>query len=149
VSDALVQRVADELEIRNLVARVAHLSDTGELDEYRDIYTDDAVWTERAGPQASFPAARGYDEIMAGVRDRRAAGIQGPGSNTQHVVNTITVRFSGPDEAVVRAYWQYYGNLDTKPALLRVGTYDYLVRRTAGGWRFQERVLGSLATGAG
>jgi uncharacterized protein (TIGR02246 family) len=146
VNETQLQRVADELEIRNLMSRVAQMSDTGDLDEYQSIYTPDAVWGEWQGSNAGQgqPTARGIEQIVAGVVDRRAAGIQGPGSDTQHVVNTITVRFDGPDTAKVRAYWQYYGTVATQPKLLRVGTYDLVVKRTDDGWRFHERMLGNV-----
>jgi uncharacterized protein (TIGR02246 family) len=144
VTDTTLQRIADELEIRDMVARVAHLTDTAEeLDEYMALYTEDATW----GPQpGAFDSTTGHAAIEAGVRERRAAGIQGPGTNTQHVVNTTSVRFDGPDTAKVRAYWQYYGDVATAPKLLRVGTYDLVVVRTADGWKFHERRIGSTAS---
>ena len=144
MTETALQQLADELEIRDMVSRVAHLTDTAEeLDEYMALYTEDATW----GPQpGASDSTTGHPAIEAGVRERRAAGIQGPGSNTQHVVNTIAVRFEGPDTAKVRAYWQYYGDVVTAPKLLRVGTYDLVVVRTGEGWKFQERRIGSTGS---
>lgn len=38
-----LQRVADDLEVRNIVARIAQLSDEGALDDYARLFTEDAV----------------------------------------------------------------------------------------------------------
>jgi 3-phenylpropionate/cinnamic acid dioxygenase small subunit len=146
MADQLGQRVADELEIRNLISRVAHLTDSGDLADYQDYYTADAVWGEVPGSNASGgqPTTTGLAAIVAGVDQRRRAGIQGPGTHTQHIVNTVSVRFVDDDQAVARAYWQYYGTVTTTPTLLRVGTYDLLLRRTAAGWRFHRRLVGNV-----
>lgn len=147
MADVTAQRVADELEIRNLVSRVAYLTDNGDLEDYRRCYTPDAVWGEWPGSGASGGQAtcNGIEEILEGVRQRRAAGIQGPGTGTQHVVNTVAVRFDSDDVATVKASWQYYGSVTTKPEVLRVGTYDLEVHRTDDGWKFYRRMIGNVA----
>ena len=43
MSDA-VQRLVDEAEIRNLLARIAQLSDEGELDDYIACFSESAIW---------------------------------------------------------------------------------------------------------
>ena len=141
-----LQQVADELEIRNLISAVAYLTDSGDLGEYRNFYTEDATWGEVPGSNASGgqPTTTGLAGIVAGVEQRRNAGIQGPGTQTQHVVNTVWVHFVDADNALARASWQYYGSVTTKPALLRVGTYDLSLRRTADGWRFHRRLVGNV-----
>ena len=52
MTDALVARTAAELKIRNLIARIALLADQGDLDEYVDQFTEDALWgfPERSPP---------------------------------------------------------------------------------------------------
>ena len=144
--DPLLQQVADELEIRNLISRVAYVTDSGDLSEYQDFYTEDATWGEVPGSNASGgqPTTVGLADIVAGVAQRRSAGIQGPGTQTQHVVNTVTVSFVDADTAQARASWQYYGSVTTKPQLLRVGTYNLRLRRTPDGWRFHERLVGNV-----
>lgn len=37
------RELEDERQIRNLVARLGHLADYGDLDEYMTLFTDDAV----------------------------------------------------------------------------------------------------------
>ena len=66
--DDQLQRVADELEIRNLVARLAQTADEGSLEEYAALYTDDAIWD--GGP--TFGVSRGIADILAGAKKRRA-----------------------------------------------------------------------------
>ena len=39
-----LQRVADDLEVRNAVARLAQLSDEGNLDDYIALFTEDGIW---------------------------------------------------------------------------------------------------------
>ena len=43
---------------------------------------------------------RGRDEIAMGIKERRAAGVQGPGSGTMHIVATSTVVFEFAMEAI-------------------------------------------------
>src|ERR1700722_8964414 len=110
--DPAVQRIADELEIRNLVAELTQLADTGseeELDRYAALFTEDAVWAVLADSQSlSAQERKGREEILAGVQERRAAGLQGPGTNTRHAVSTLVVTFESTDVALARCYWHYY-----------------------------------------
>ena len=61
-------RMADELEIRNLIAQLAQMADMltiDELDTYLACFTEDAVW-DMAGN-----VRKGHDEIRAGAEDLR------------------------------------------------------------------------------
>ncbi len=125
--------VEDELAIRNLLARVLHEGDAGPLDAYRPLFTDDAVW--------SMPGVvhEGVDAIVAGVQQRRAEGLTGPGSGKRHVLTSTEVRLHG-EEATVRSVWLLVGGDGLTADLLRFGTYDDVVRRDADGtWRLAER----------
>ena len=100
--DDALQRVADEMEIRNLVARLAHLADMAtDLDVYLDCFTDDAVWEFPGSASENLGHSRteGKDQIAADRRERRADGFQGPGTNTRHVNTTLAVRVDGSDTA--------------------------------------------------
>jgi hypothetical protein len=70
-----IERVAAELEIRNVLARLAQLADTGETDEYVNLLTADIVWAMPPNPTIGLAASerRGHDEIAAGQRERIAA----------------------------------------------------------------------------
>jgi uncharacterized protein (TIGR02246 family) len=130
-------RVRDELEIRNVLARVAHHSDMGDLDDYGAQFTDDARWI-----MAGAPSRHGRAEIQAAGAARRAEGVTGPGSNTRHVISTVAVTVDG-DAAVAESYWQFYGETATSPVLRSMGHYRDTFRRTADGWRLARREITS------
>lgn len=138
--------LADELEIRNLIAALAQFADSGTVDEYVALFTDDAVWEMPANAANGVPASNRTRraEIAAGVHDRRAAGVQGPGSATRHVISTVRVRMVSADEATGSAYFQYFADTTTTPRLLSIGQYDDVFRRTPDGWKLARRriVLG-------
>jgi 3-phenylpropionate/cinnamic acid dioxygenase small subunit len=146
VPDLAVQRVADELEIRNLVAELAQLADTAsddELERYLALFTDDATWAVLAdGDELETQERRGHSEILDGVRERRTRGIQGPGTDTRHVVSTLVVRFETRDRAMARCYWQYYtGASSSGPVLAQMGEYRNTFVRTRLGWKLARREL--------
>jgi 3-phenylpropionate/cinnamic acid dioxygenase small subunit len=80
-------------------------------------------------------------EILRRSQDLRARKVQGPGTNTLHVITTTWVRSIEGDEAHVDSYWHFYGGVDqTSPTLLSMGRYDDLLRRTPGGWKLHRRL---------
>ena len=144
--DPVVQRLADELEIRNIVAQLSQLADTAsddELDEYLALFTDDATWAVLADSTAlQVQERKGHAEILAGVRDRRDAGLQGPGTDTRHVVSSLVVTFETSDRALARCYWQYYTKTSSSaPVLALMGEYRNTFVRTPQGWRLARREL--------
>lgn len=136
-------RIADELEIRNLLAGVAQSADTGTIDEYASLFADDAVWEMPANPAVGLGASarRGTADIVAGVKERRAAGVQGPGSNTRHMVATIRVFVDGTDVATAQSYWMYWADTATAPVVRSMGEYRDSFRRTAAGWKLAHRTV--------
>src|SRR5690606_14878256 len=83
-------RVADELEIRNLLAEALWLADNApidDLDPYLACFTEDAEW-EMFGD-----VRRGHDAIRDGAKDRRTSGMMGPGSQVMHFLSCTVVRF--------------------------------------------------------
>ena len=126
----------DELAIRNLLSRLAFLADTApldDLDEYIDCFTDDAVWES---PQE---VRRGRAEVLSGARERRQAGVQGPGTNSRHVLGTTSVRAEGPEEASADSYFMAFGDTTTQPTVRVMGHYHDTFRRTGGRWRVAHR----------
>ncbi|HEX4244402.1 MAG TPA: nuclear transport factor 2 family protein, partial [Acidimicrobiales bacterium] len=133
-----VQRVADELEIRNLTADLAHMADMASEDDLSDYigrFTDDACWV-MAGNQV-----RGRDEILAAARQRRAAGTQGPGTNSRHVITTQSVRLEGSDTATGEAYFLFVGDTTTTPQVKGIGHYLDRFQRTPEGWKLAHRTI--------
>lgn len=143
MNDASLRALSDHQEIATLLARIAHLADDGSPDDYIECFTDDAVWdlTDAADLPLDVQRIQGRAALLAGVHERRAAGIQGPGTHTRHDVSSIAVAIDG-DAATSRAYFRYYRDTDGIPSLAAMGTYDDTFARTADGWRLQRRVIG-------
>jgi uncharacterized protein (TIGR02246 family) len=133
----------DDGEIRTLLARLAHLADTGDVSEYVELFAEDAVWTMPAIPQTGLAPSerRGRAAIEEGVRERRASGVQGPGSNTAHLVTTIAVRYDSDDLAVAESCWQFIVDTTTAPRLQGFGRYTDTLHRTSSGWRLARREI--------
>ena len=132
----------DDGEIRSLLARLAQLADSGDLDQYLSLLTEDIAWVIPAIPQTGVAASekRGRGEVAAGVRERRDAGIQGPGSNTMHLVTTIAVDVE-MDEAIATSTWLFLGDTTTSPRVQAAGRYRDTLRRTPDGWRLARREI--------
>lgn len=129
------QRLLDELEIRNLLARIAQASDEAELDQYMTYMHEDAVWGG-----TGFPERRGHAEILAGAVKRRADGIAGPGSHTRHLISTSIVEVQG-DAATARSIFLFYGNTHATPELRMMGVWADELMRTDEGWKLSRRTI--------
>lgn len=137
--DAPIQKMIDELEIRNVIARLAHLADDGDVDEYVSLFTDDGVWQVLAGGSLPpLPAKKGKADIKAGVLERRAAGIQGPGTHTLHTLSTTAVTVTG-DKATARSYMNMMANTHTKPEVSISCIYNDEFVRQGGAWKLASR----------
>ena len=137
-ANAELRRLADELEIRNLVARLAHLADTSgpdDLAEYIDLFTSDATWEMRGSE------LRGRVEILEGARQRRRSGQQGPGTNSRHVITTQAVRFEATDSATSDAYFLFVADTTGAPVIRLIGHYHDAFRREQGGWKLARRQI--------
>ena len=130
-----VQRLIDEAEIRNLLARIAQLSDEGGLDDYIACFSESAVWGG-----AGFPERKGHAAILAGARERRATGTAGPGSQSRHLISTSVVEIDG-DHARVRSIFLFYRETKAAPKLDRMGVWEDVLARTATGWKLASRTI--------
>jgi 3-phenylpropionate/cinnamic acid dioxygenase small subunit len=132
-----------EGEIRTVLARIAQLADNGDLDEYVTLFADDAVWAMPENPSMGMPASekRGRAEIRAGAEERRAGGVQGPGTETRHVLTTTAVTVESDDRATARSYFQFYASTASQPVLRNMGQYDDVLVRGAHGWQLQHRTI--------
>src|SRR5215831_1437432 len=92
-------------EIRTVLARIAQLADSGDLDEYVTLFADDAVWAMPENPSMGMPASekRGIADIRSGAEERRAGGVQGPGTNTRHVLTTTAIDVESDRRATARS----------------------------------------------
>ena len=99
----LVHRIADELEIRNLLNRVSNLNDRGTVDDYMDCWTEDALWDMPGAPR------HGHAEIRAAFVERRQARDTGSrASSVRHVVTNQTLEIDDPDQATTESYLLYF-----------------------------------------
>jgi 3-phenylpropionate/cinnamic acid dioxygenase small subunit len=141
MDNAELRWVADQLEIHNLLSRVAQLADVGDdLEEYVDLFTDDGYWEPPEGSEPPTRALRGRAELLTGARERRATGLSGPGTFSRHVITNIALIRTGDNSASAHSYWHYYTNTNEIHQTGGMGTYDDEFRRTAGGWRIASRI---------
>src|SRR5262249_10578819 len=123
-----VGTAADELAIRNIVARLAQLADAASSDdmiEYASLFTADATWALTTNTSSSRQENRGIEEILATARQRRAARSQGPGSHTRHLISTQVVVFKTADAAHSQSYWQVFAQTNSNhPTLIGIGEYQ-------------------------
>jgi hypothetical protein len=141
-TDPITRRVADELEIRNIIARIALTTDLGDLDEYASFFADDAHFEMRveAGQTPLVPPTKGRAGIVAGSKKRRADGVSGPGCHMAHCLQTSTVAVTG-DTAKAQTYVIVYKNTDKvpEPVAMKIYRDDYI--RTAEGWKLSCRFI--------
>ncbi|MDI9916339.1 nuclear transport factor 2 family protein [Rhodococcus sp. IEGM 1379] len=130
-------------QIRTTLARIAHLADTGTVEDYVEQFTHQAEWTMPANPDRGLPTQvrRGREEIAAGVRERRSAGIQGPGTFTRHITTAIAVDVTSETTARAEAVWTFYVDTATAPRLSGVGSYADEFELEDGRWRLSKRVI--------
>ena len=134
VTTAMFRQLADELEIRNFLGRVAHLSDAGSVADYVDCFTQDAS-LEVPGQHRS-----GRSEIGAGSSKGREGGTQGPGSNTRHFVTNHVLHVDGSEIATSESSFIFVGGATT-PVVLATGRYEDTLERTTDGWKLARRQI--------
>ncbi len=136
----------DERQIRNVIARLVHLADYGDLDEYITLFTEDAVWDGPASPLTPQirVVSKGISAIRANREGRRRKGTQGAGAHIRHMNTALWIELDGSDVATAHSYFAYVREADTKPAFGLTGRYLDTFRRTPDGWKLAHRVI-SLA----
>jgi|GEM_PF-6038966 len=140
-SDELVH----ELQIRNLIARLAHATDFAsdeELDsKYLGCFTEDGIW-EAPAPAGGEGGVvrRGHAELRAASMDRRRTKVGGPGSHTMHVVTPGEIRIQG-NEAFAVSNFVYYSLAEGAPKAITAGLYHDSFRYADGAWRVSRRSI--------
>jgi 3-phenylpropionate/cinnamic acid dioxygenase small subunit len=143
-ADDPFRRLSDELEIRNLVARIAQTADMAEnLDDYLACFTKDAVWEFGGNSNEGLDPVRvvGHESLRADRLERRARGVQGPGTPNRHVITTLAVDVGDDDTARTDSYFLLMADTTSDPRIRTVGHYlDHFVR-TAEGWKLTSRQI--------
>jgi len=129
------RRIADELEIRNLVARYADAVTRGEQDRWAATWARDGQW------QVIGQTARGREDAVALLAKLTANFAL----LVQHAPSGV-VEVEGERG---RGSWQVteYGKLVDGRALLTIGVYDDEYVREDGAWRFASRRFQLLYAG--
>jgi len=130
-----------DAEIRTVLARIAQLADTGDLEEYLTLFTEDAVWGMPDNPAGGMTGneKKGHAEILAGAQERRASGLQGPGTESRHVLTTIAIDVESEDRATARSYFLFFDSTSTTPTLRTMGQYDDVLVKGELGWQLARR----------
>jgi ketosteroid isomerase-like protein len=127
-----VQRIEDELAIRNLVARYGILLDNRDYDAVGELYTEDAVFRHHVG----FTHAQTRPGIVSFYRERLRD--VGP---TFHYPHGHVVELTGPTSAtgIVTSHAEM-GIGDTM-VIVGFRYHDDYEKGSDGRWRFKSRVM--------
>lgn len=137
-----LQRAADIALVQDLIARLAHEADHGELPDYLALFTEDARWVMPPNPDLGLVAQTrtGHAEIGEGAEERRSAGVVGPGTHTRHVVTSTAVTPDG-DKATAVSYYRFYVDTAARPKLVTMGVYRDTFALRDGQWLLAERLI--------
>lgn len=130
--------------IRDALARLAALADAGPVDDYISCFTPDASWQLTAAPGnvLSSMTLTGAAEIRQSVVDRRASGVQGPGSHTAHHVASTYIDFDeSGTAATAHSLFSFYTQLDSQPRLAGFGRYTDSFLWSGGRWLLARRSI--------
>jgi 3-phenylpropionate/cinnamic acid dioxygenase small subunit len=142
-----LQRALDELEIRNLIARIPVLTDTTlSREEYIECFAEDAIWECSYHKDEGAPGAHlsskivGRAEILADRARIRENLIQGPETNSFHLNSNLIVSIKGDDTAIAESYWIFIRcDNDDVWKVSTAGYYYDILRKYADGWKIFHR----------
>ena len=99
------------------------------------------MWGMPDNPAVGMTAneKKGHAEILAGAQERRASGLQGPGTESRHVLTTIAIDVESEDRATARSYFMFFGSTSTTPTLRTMGQYDDVLVKGERGWQLARR----------
>lgn len=127
--------IADELAIRNLVARYSDAVNRRDAEAWGNCWTEDAVWKIMGmAPEGRETIVGLWSQFMGGF----PFVVQMP--------SECLITLNG-DEATVRAYLTETGKGPDGSGMLTLGVYHDRVRREADAWRFTERSFHAMYSG--
>jgi hypothetical protein len=129
-----IEALVAESALRSLIAKVALTGDLGTPEDYRQVYSDDAVW------QWGSTVDTGIDAIIASARARREQGVSGPGSGSKHVVQVMSIELLDPANARAVSYFTFYTQITGDVKVGPVGTYRDELAVVDGSWKITKRV---------
>jgi 3-phenylpropionate/cinnamic acid dioxygenase small subunit len=143
-------------EVLDFLYREAELLDTGRLEDWLALLTDDVQYRmpvrltrERTSPTDRSDQMQFFwdDRATIELRIRRLrtdfAWAEDPPSRTRHFVSNVRIApAAGPDELHVRSYVLVYRNRgETAAYELLSGERRDVLRRVAGAWRLARREI--------
>jgi hypothetical protein len=135
----------DELQIRNLIARLAQVADTAteaDLDTaYVPLFTADAVWEALPGSLAlgqELVRNEGIAAIREAAIARRRNGTSGPDAGMMHMVTSSVITVEGDTATGDSCFILVRGDLSIGVA----ARYHDSFRRDGGQWRVARRTVG-------
>lgn len=140
----MADELVHELQIRNLLARLAHATDFASDDEldskYLACFTEDAIWEVPPSDASPGVSRNGHAEIRASAMERRRTKAGGPGSHTLHVVTPGYIQIQGNEASAISSY-VYYGLAEGPAKIQSIGLYNDTFRYADGAWRVARRTL--------
>lgn len=135
--------IEDDLAIRFMFSKYAHLADSGDAEGWADLFTEDASWTRVNSPSRD-----------KGGSGQPAGTMTGRSQLAQMVVDTVHVRFNylcrhqitdvhlacgdDPDSAIGLARALITDWTEGPGKISMVADYDLTFARTAGGWKISS-----------
>lgn len=126
----------DEAAIRNLIGRIAWLTDKwSTTEEYLESCTTD-IWWELNGT----PPYSGHDGMARRLEEMLEAGVCGPGIPTRHHITSLFITAGNtPDTASVRSFVMMTCMVDGAPILAGYADYYDEVRKVDDRWLLARR----------
>jgi hypothetical protein len=129
-----IQRLADRLDINELMARYCRHADVLDAEGMAACFTDDCVV---AYVPASIAApARSRKELLGFLH----AYFPNSVSSTHYITN-VELLFDTPDRVTAHTYmysWQRFKGYPAAADCHRYGRYEFQILRTAQGWQFSR-----------
>jgi hypothetical protein len=122
----------DKDEIRELLAEYCFRLDSHRLGELAALFSDDGEWISRNGRASGREA---IERLLA-----RLVPTPREGQRRKHFTANIVIKHDG-DSAVVVSNFLVVRDSHAGPVIAVAGTYDDLVVRAGGAWRFKSRRL--------
>lgn len=144
--EPLINPIDTMVMVADAIARIAQAGDDGAVHEYLDLLAIDVRWEMQSAASSLIPGQVrvGHPDIRDGVQERRASKVQGPGSNTRHVVTSTVVTPGRGDRAgtaTAVSYFRFYQNTSTEPRLASMGVYRDEFRLIDGRWLMSSRMI--------
>jgi len=131
----------DRFEIENLLSAYSHTIDHGQIDEYVQLFTGDAVFeTHFPGlPAMTFTGHGEITPLATGARDLLQSGVQ-----RRHRLTNILFHEQAETSAHISCYLLLTATTNEKDLSLSfTGQYDGWLVKTDDGWKIDRWVLTS------